>query len=583
MVMMIPDIIDPKIKSNAEIKIFKMLREWERDEDVIVLHSLGLAEHVSSIFGEIDFVVISECGVLCIEIKGGEVKRNNGIWFFKNRYGKTDSKIKGPFHQVQDNMQSLRTYVRKQLKEYDQAYNVQFACCVIMPDCEFDGISPDIIQEVLFDAGKKYSPDMVLKDSFKYWRTQCLKIHHLEGSTLDRNSIKRLAKLLRGDFHFVPSVSTMLEYTTQSLVELTAEQYNYLEGLIDNNRMIVSGVAGTGKTLLAMEQCRRASLTNKKVLYLCYNHQIAAYVKEVFEIEKTEIDVFTIHGLLLKYCDFKISSNVKDSFFRKELPEMFLQKTNFTAEYDEIVVDEGQDLLTRVFIMCIDKFVINGMAAGRWSLFYDPNQCLFTRKEDVNVLISVIKKNALCFQLPVNCRNTQDICTTNLLLTNITQARIRKVNGYEVHMEAYSTLQEELQMLIKTLRNLKAQGVALKEIVLLSSYNFDNSCCCLSHGSLPSDIGRLSTGDFYRTPKKGSVNFYTVQSFKGLEAKVVIILDMDGFKGDRHRILNYIAISRAESLLYIFYDKGRENEKQKMLMNGVTMLMSENGKVRLKH
>ena len=70
MARMIPATISPDVKSSAERKIFKWLQnlEWQ---NCIVLHSLEMAEHVDNIFGEIDFVIIADDGVLCIEVKGG--------------------------------------------------------------------------------------------------------------------------------------------------------------------------------------------------------------------------------------------------------------------------------------------------------------------------------------------------------------------------------------------------------------------------------------------------------------------------------------------------------------------------------
>ena len=47
------------------------------------------------------------------------------------------------------------------------------------------------------------------------------------------------------------------------------------------------------------------------------------------------------------------------------------------------------------------------------------------------------------------------------------------------------------------------------------------------------------------------IKFYTIQGFKGLESKVVILCDVDDTESEYAKTLNYIAISRAKSLLYI--------------------------------
>lgn len=56
-------------------------------KNAYVLHSLGLPRHRSKIYGEIDFVVVCERGVACLEIKGGRVECRDGQWTFIDRYG----------------------------------------------------------------------------------------------------------------------------------------------------------------------------------------------------------------------------------------------------------------------------------------------------------------------------------------------------------------------------------------------------------------------------------------------------------------------------------------------------------------
>ena len=100
MIEMIPNLLSPEIKSQAEKNLFHEFRNCDTDDYYIILHSLGLSEHVNNIFGEVDFVVICPQGVLCIEVKGGEVSCHKGVWSFINRYGKKTEKTEGPFQQA---------------------------------------------------------------------------------------------------------------------------------------------------------------------------------------------------------------------------------------------------------------------------------------------------------------------------------------------------------------------------------------------------------------------------------------------------------------------------------------------------
>ena len=88
MARMIPSVISPEIKSNAERKIFEWFRDDPETEGWVVLHSLGIANHRTVLYGELDFFVIApKLGVFALEVKGGRVSCNEGIWSFTNKYG----------------------------------------------------------------------------------------------------------------------------------------------------------------------------------------------------------------------------------------------------------------------------------------------------------------------------------------------------------------------------------------------------------------------------------------------------------------------------------------------------------------
>ena len=52
------------------------------------------------------------------------------------------------------------------------------------------------------------------------------------------------------------------------------------------------------------------------------------------------------------------------------------------------------------------------------------------------------------------------------------------------------------------------------------------------------------------------VKFSTIRKFKGLESKVVILCDVDDINSEKSRNLNYVAVSRAKTLLYVLHKSG---------------------------
>ena len=126
-----------------------------------------------------------------------------------------------------------------------------------------------------------------------------------------------------------------------------------------------------------------------------------------------------------------------------------------------------------------------------------------------------------------------------------------------------------IRLVKKELASLLAGGENIKEVVFLSKYK-------LQHSDLNSQtsfcnytlIEKKDIADF----GKNCLNYFTIQSFKGLESKIVFLVDVKGFGDDENRFLNYVAMSRARILLYIFYDVSCEEDYHETLDKGRELL-----------
>lgn len=564
MVQLIPDFISNDIKSDAEKKLFQEFREVNSSDNFIVLHSLAMAEHVNNIFGEIDFVIICRKGFLCVEVKGGGVDRKDGIWHFTNRYGKIEEKEEGPFAQVQGNMLSLMKYLKKRLGKYDAIARCQYACCVVMPDCTFDYQGTDIINEILFDKESYRGFLQLIDPAFQYWSDRCYSQHGFRGGELSNEDIERAANILRGDFRFVPPMKDIISKSTKELCSLTNEQYEVIESLSDNPRTLVSGVAGSGKTWLAMEQARRWYWEGKKVLYLCFNRNISEFVKYQFDKDNLSIEVSTFHSKLMNDCNIVAYDSYDTEFFVYELPDLFNSRQQ--AKYDVLVIDEGQDLLKPQYIKCMSNLITGGLENGMWLYFYDPNQNIYNNDDELETCISVMKRHGASFRLSVNCRNTQEIADANALMTGFINQGKAKVHGLSVEYNAYAGKKDEQMILIENIQKLLDEGLTGCDIVILSKYNVDNVKSCLNNLIFPKSLGKIKAAGQMWKAKPNEFRVATISSFKGLESHAVILTDIDCFSEQDVRLLNYVGISRAQSLLYVLYSKDAEAERQKMIV-----------------
>ena len=561
MAKMIPTTIDPEVKSNAERKVFKLLNGLDY-ENAHVLHSLGLAYHRDKLFGEIDFVLITESGIMCIEVKGGLIKRTNGKWQFINRYGKISEKTEGPFAQAQGNMNSLRDYLKKRLGKNHKLVKCQYSCCVIMPDCNFESEGVDVIKEILFNQKSSFENFQgFIKNCYLYWSDLCFDKHNFRGGLLRKNDITNSVSYLRGNLAFIPKISTELKRVDDELIQLTSEQHETLAAFSENDRMIISGVAGTGKTLLAIEKCRREVYEGKKVLFLCYNNVLAGFIREKFPELKQQVDIKTFHSKLEESVCID-SMIVKDNAYYDEyLPNEFYSNYSETIEkYDVVIIDEGQDLLNITYLMCIEKFLKGGYKDGRWSIFLDENQNIFNGNSDCEESLNYLLK---------------EIADNNYHYTHIVQAKTKSVSGHDVEHKSYKTLydgQKELKMI---LRNLQGKGVNLSSVVILSKYATTNPKSILFNFAFDnSSINVLENPDAHCFCKrdKNQLSIFTVQKFKGLDSRIVIYVDLDSITDIKSRNINYVGISRARTKLFVLYNDIVKEDKTKYLKEALILM-----------
>ncbi|MCK9222819.1 MAG: NERD domain-containing protein [Limnochordia bacterium] len=571
---MIPPYYEHDTTSNAEKQVFCALQNLT--DDYVVLHSLGLANHRDKVFGEIDFVVICSEGVLCLEVKGGGVSRRSGIWYFQDRFGNEHANSEGPFQQVIGSMHSLRRHLEQQFGKMSPIGRCLYAVGVLFPDTVFTAKGPDIIDEIVFDL--RDDPDEIelyIKKVFRYWQEDLRNKHGFTGGRLNPGEVSCLTEYLRGDFGFVPSLGHIVSKTEKQLLALTKEQAERLSMAEDSRRILLSGGAGTGKTLLSLEYARRKVLTGHRVLYLCYNQNLSKYLQhkavDLLDQYPQRFRIDTFHNYIMTSlekvgCAPDQSTPSPDVYFNELVPEGFLAMGShgiYHDHYDLVVVDEGQDLFRTEFILCLDQILKDGLTRGTWHMCYDPNQNLYNpHLEEGLQLIQEAQPTLL--SLDTNCRNTKEIGDCNAEVTGIPPAKYLKVQGEKVRARMYEDKGEQRTLVVKAVKDLLHEGTDPGKILLLSRYRYENSC--LQGTNVFQGICRFQdiTGIDFKLLVEDSVKFCTIHSFKGLEAPVVLLLDVEAFDDNYHRHLNYTAISRATSLLYVFYHRSLHKRWQQI-------------------
>lgn len=178
--------------------------------------------------------------------------------------------------------------------------------------------------------------------------------------------------------------------------------------------------------------------------------------------------------------------------------------------------------------------------------FYDTNQGVFNSKEGWK---PPFKGESV--PLNTNLRNTRPIGEFAARLGQITDtARYAVDAGPSPEVISYTTPAEMVQKILKIIGELVKNKVRMDDIVVLAPYKHTSSHVGLA-GVVEKNPGQFTTVMSSAPP--GRVRVGTIQTFKGLEADVVILCGIDGQLPACKPANLYVGASRARSMLYLLH------------------------------
>ena len=374
---------------------------------------------------------------------------------------------------------------------------------------------------------------------------------------------------------------------------LTKEQHNYITyNKIKNTKLI--SIAGSGKTrciiyrinylieskllssdeilMLTFSRFTRDDFLNRIKLYGIQSidskniKTIDSFAKSLID-EKNEIDVSLLSFKFKQYLENSSSEDIQQN---KKLQSI---KTIF--------VDEAQDLN---YIQYKILVLLNEKNGTYINLIGDPNQNIYQfRKSSDKYLMEF---NAKTFYLTQNFRSYNSVLNFSSCLRPI-----KEINGKEIKIKGnlgeYSCLPQiyfhktdnELETsIINILKLASNNNIDLSDIAILSPTRGRMKGLGNSHGlclvsnllykhkykfkQFYEEINDEQTNNIKYEPIKNHVNLLTYMGSKGLEWKIVILIDADiclinkrHFSEEKHKhdqYLLYVACSRAIENLIIF-------------------------------
>jgi hypothetical protein len=155
--------------------------------------------------GEADFVVVHpDCGLLVLEVKGGEVLYDSSShrWYRRAEKGAL-KEIKDPFRQAQHNMRELIRQIVERSFSGSKDPPFPFGYAVVFPDCEYSGDLP---------AGADASNLFTAKD-VPYLDRRIARVlsHFGDPQPLSAEMCGRIERGLSPVFRLVPLLSRLVE------------------------------------------------------------------------------------------------------------------------------------------------------------------------------------------------------------------------------------------------------------------------------------------------------------------------------------------------------------------------------------
>ena len=503
--------------SQAELRMFDQLRATFSGPDQnrwFAMHSLNLPRHEHKRFGEIDFVVCGPDGLFVLEVKGGGVSCRDGIWETTNRYGETERLRESPFTQAEGALHGLRKKIPASLTN---VFVVGYG--VVMPDVERLPDSAEWDRAVLADGRDFRQFEKWLERFIRYWRAK-----DTRKPTASPAQLNVLQQHLRPDFEAVVPLHVSAHDVETRIARLTEDQLRLIDVVEANPRVICSGGAGTGKTMLALELAKRWGASGMKTALVCHS----PWLKRFLERQ-------AVSGLIVS-----LTESIHVAARRVGI-----------KKFDALIVDEGQDILNMAALDRLDNCLCGGISEGRWCFFHDANNQSGLCGSYVPDAYDYLK--SFCpvrIPLKTNCRNSLPILQRIQCDLGADVGNPGVGDGPAVREVHLTDTDSAIQALEKELRGLvDGDGFNPGDIVILSPVTFSQSWTSKLPADLCDSISVLDESSS-RNVNRYTIGFAQVGDFKGLESEVIVLVDMPRpGHSETLRSHHYVGMSRARALL----------------------------------
>ena len=522
------------------------------NDEYMVFHSMTITTVEGDIIeqSEMDFVVFHpKKGIICIEAKAGQVKCENGVWYYGNGQVMPHD---GPFNQASHNMFNLLDYFK--VKGLDTIVKK----CKLLYAVWFPSVDSARIERYTLPSNAP-KEIIITKDSFDDIERKIDEIFQFSfmskrETLLSQNDVSKIInEVLAPSFELVSLVEVVNNHRKLVFRKMLSEQVLLLNYLEEQNNAVINGLGGTGKTVMAIEKAKRHANRGESVLFLCYNKNLKEHLKATYETGN--LHFYTIDGFACYLCN----TQEPDYSMLKTLLETMYCESSFP--YQHVIIDEGQDFgrdnieECDIISLLKDNVIDDESRNGSFYMFYDKNQLVQSRQ-----IPSYIQDADCRLTLYRNCRNTKHIATTSLRFLNTDKAPKLFEAAIEGNLPKMAIVEDstlEIEAINHVLDEYISDGY--ENITILTCKTEENSI-------LANEVSK----NVYLY--KGIKAFFTTcRKFKGLESDAVILIDVtESDLIDENDKNLYVGSSRAKYELAIVALLSEEDCKNLLTIKGLS-------------
>lgn len=554
MARFIPDVAPEDIAHDSERVVYEALRDLPTG--FVVLHSFPWLRPTRDLAGEplregeADFVILHPArGLLVLEVKGGRPELIGRSW---SRGGKP---MRDPFDQARRSRYALLDAIEERTRRRIHRGLFTHGDVVVFPHVTFGGPLPvNSDPRILVDAAGVATLSARIEAAFKAWARS--------ETALSPSQFGELLDALMPKLRLLRCAGAEVSTERDRIVQITLDQRATLLGLLENERVLVEGTAGSGKTLLALEFALTLADRGERVLFLCYNRHLCAWLQEQAKHDPRaqraagRLEIATFHSCARTLAKrarvaFDVPNTGEQAFWDDEVPLIMEQaievlRARGQAEtFDAVVVDEAQDFAPDWWVT-IESLSRAGRD-GRLYAFLDLNQSL----RGTTKLPPVPLPSR--FRITTNCRNTKAIARSS---ASLAQIDIRLLPGSPAGeapaVRRATSTAAEAGLVLSEVRQLLQQRIKPHQIALIGP-------SAHAKGALAkhADVDEVPLIDDANDWRRGAgILVTTARAFKGLEADVVVAYGLSGFGALFTPTDLYVAWTRARHRLILVCQAG---------------------------